>query len=239
METVQHQDKTHRSALRLLESPALRPESLLAGKHLSIRALEHAIELLKRERPDTGNADHPDTNAKQLQPFVDAIGSAGTPSEVVDALAVSVRNILPAAESGVYALEGGTGRLINISQQSTSFDAMVVYLVEAGVVDWVIAGQRAVILPVPGAIDGTRIRSMMIVPIIVRNRVQSIFLLASPKIHDEVTNEKMQLVCVAALLAAMAVDLAISHDRLESLTEERDALRNALGKTQEGLPRET
>lgn len=218
--------RLRRNRLQLLDNAAPQFESFMESREQYISALEETIDLLKRNHLQaTENNAAIRTSLDEMlamQQLSNSISTALEPEEIVGTLVHLTRQVLPVLEMNVFLFERESGSLLPFSKRSSQeFINVARKQVEAGIVDWVIAEQRTALFPdldVIGA--GTQQRILVIVPLFMRNEALGVFMIQSPKSHEEISNHDIQLLSVLAHQAAVGIENWRTFDRIVSLNKE-------------------
>ena len=118
------------------------------------------------------------------------------------------RQVIPVSESNIFLLDKGTNKFHPLSKKSSDrFNAEAEKHVQAGIVDWVLSEQRTVIFPDLESMgrNGDR-HILVIVPLVMRNETVGMFLIRSPKSHEDITNQEIQLLTVLANQAVIGIE---------------------------------
>ncbi len=226
MEAEQQKSRVQRNRLQLLDSAAPQFESLAESREQYVRALEDTIDLLKR---DHTLASHNNvairTSMNELmamQQLSNAICTARDPETIVGTLIHLTRQVIPVSESNVFLFDKATNKYTPLSKKTSDrFNAEAKKHVEAGVVDWVMAEQRTVIFPdIESMGGGGGKQIIVIVPLIMRNETVGMYLIRSPKPHEDVSNQEIQLLTVLANQAVIGLENWRTFEKLNVANKE-------------------
>lgn len=226
MEAEQQKSRVQRNRLQLLDNAAPQFESLAESREQYITALEDTIDLLKREQTLASQNSVAIRNSMNelmaMQQLSNIISTARDPEFIVATLIHLTRQIMPVSESNVYLFDKPTNKFIPLSKKTSDrFNAEANQHVEAGIIDWVIKEQRTVIFPdLESMGPGCEKHIIVIVPLIMRNETLGMYLLRSPKAHEDITNQEIQLLTVLANQAVIGVENWRTLDKLTAVNKE-------------------
>jgi signal transduction histidine kinase len=226
MELTPAKPRVRRNKLQLLDSAAPQFESFLESREQYIKALEETVDLLKRDNVQASENNIAIRNSiselMAMQQLSNSISTAVEPEAIVGTLIHLTRQVMPVAESNVFLFESDTNKIVPLSSKSSpAFNAAAVDHVEAGIVDWVIAEQRTVIFPELGSMDLSGAKHIVVVvPLIIRNEALGMYLIRSPKAHEEISNHDIQLLTVLANQAAIGIENWRTYGKLISVNKE-------------------
>jgi signal transduction histidine kinase len=229
MEATPPRTRIRRNRLQLLDNATPQFESFMESREQYIQALEETIDLLKRDHvqaTENNVAIRASLNELMaMQQLSNSISTAVDPEEIVGMLMHLTRQVLPVTESNIFLFDHGTNSLIPLSKKSSDkFVQDAQTQVEAGIVDWVIAEQRTVVFPDLDSMGKAGTKSIVvIVPLFMRNEALGVFMIQSPKSHEEVSNHDIQLLTVLANQAAVAVENWRTYERVVALNKELKA----------------
>lgn len=229
METAAQQSRHRLNRLQLLDTMAPQFESFMESREQYIKALEETIALLKRTNLQYSENNRAIRNTiselMAMQQLSNSISTAREPETIVSTLIHLTRQVLPVVESNVFLFSGEKGRLMPLSKKgSQEFLAEAQKHVEAGIVDWVISEQRTVVFPDLESMGAEGTKSIIIiVPLIMRNQAIGMYMIRSPKSHEDIANHDIQLLTVLANQAAVAVENWQNYERLAALHKELKA----------------
>ncbi len=226
MEMMQRKGHVRRNKLQLLDSTAPQFETFIESREQYIQALEETLDLLKREKLTAAENNIAIRNSinelMAMQQLSNSISTAQDPEEIVGTLIHLTRQVIPVAESNVFVFENGSNTLTPLSSKiTTGFRAEAEAHVESGVVDWVIKEQRTAIFPEMETVETNgKQHIVVIVPLMIRNEALGMYMIRSPKSHNDISNHDMQLLSVLANQAAVGIENWRSHDQLKRMNEE-------------------
>jgi signal transduction histidine kinase len=229
MELISPKTRTRRNRMQLLDSAAPQFESFMESREQYIQALEETIDVLKRDRVQAvENSVAIRSSISELmaiQQLSNTISTAVDPETIVGTLIHLTRQVIPVIESNIFLFTEEMNALLPLSKKSSpTFNAEAQKQAEAGIVDWVIAEQRTVIFPDLDSIgsNGTK-RIIVIVPLLMRNEAVGMYMIQSPKSHEEISNHDIQLLTLLANQAAVGVENWRTYERVDSLNKELKA----------------
>jgi len=218
-----------KTRVELLDEALPHFEQFIESRESYIKALEMAIEALRRETHKF-NRNNIEIRSSidelvAMQRLSNSIGTAVEPEEIVSTLIELTKQVIPVIEATIFLFESGTNNLLPLSPRGSPrpYDKTQ-QQVEAGIVDWVISEKKTVVipdLPYLGA-EGTS-RNFVIVPLILRNRAIGIYVVYTGKHQKEFSNQDIQLLSVLANQAAAGIENWRTHNQLVKANEELKA----------------
>jgi signal transduction histidine kinase len=216
-----------KNRLELLEESLPQFEQFIESRESYIKALEKTLDLLKREH------QHTSTNNLGMRSSVDElvatqqlsniISTAMEPEAIVSALIELTRQVIPVVESNIFLFETSVrNKLVPLSSKgSVRLLKEAEQQLEAGIVDWVIAEQKTVVIPdLEHMLSRTSTRNFVIVPLILRSEGIGIYIIHTEKPQQEFSNQDVQLLSVLANQAAVGVVNWRTHQQLVKVNEE-------------------
>ena len=204
--------KRRKTKLEILEEGLPHFEQFIESRESYIKALETTIEVLRR---DNMNAS---TNNLAIRSSIDelvamqrmsnSVSTSAEPDEIVHALMDLTRQVIPVLESDIFLFDGKAESLMSLaSRPSDRLQHEAEHQLEAGIVDWVIAEKKTVVIPdLEHMVSNTSSRNFVIVPLILRSTGIGIYIIHTEKAQQEFSNQDIQLLTVLANQAAVGVE---------------------------------
>jgi signal transduction histidine kinase len=218
--------KQKKTKLEILEEGLPHFEQFIESRESYIKALETTIEVLRR---DNMNAS---TNNLAIRSSIDelvamqrmsnSVSTSAEPDQIVSALMDLTRQVIPVLDSDIFLFEGKTEDLVSLaSRPSDRLRHEAEHQLEAGIVDWVIAEKKTVVIPdLEHMVSNTSSRNFVIVPLILRSEGIGIYIIHTEKAQQEFSNQDIQLLSVLANQAAVGVEHWRTLRRLVVANEE-------------------
>jgi len=219
----QHKRK---SRLQLLEQGIPQFEQFIESRESYIKALEKTIDVLKQENVQFNQ------NNLAIRSSIDElvamhrlsniISTAAEPELIVSTLIELTRQVIPVVESNIFLFREDGGFLQALSSKSsTRLQREAQQQMEAGIVDWVIAEKKTVVIPdLEHMLADGNARNFVIVPLILRNQGVGIYIIHTEKPQQDFSNQDVQLLTILANQAAAGVENWRSHMQLVRANEE-------------------
>jgi signal transduction histidine kinase len=211
---------------RNLEDGLPQFEQFLQSRESYIKALEQTIRILKQENVNI-NSNNIDIRSSidelvAMQRLSNTISTATDPELIVGALIELTRQVIPVIESNIFLFDGGMNKLLPLSSKgSTRLQEEAQQQLEAGIVDWVIAEKKTVVIPdLSHMMAGANAHNFVIVPLILRSQGIGIYIIHSEKAQQEFSNQDLQLLSVLANQAAVGVENWRTYNQLLKANEE-------------------
>lgn len=205
-------------------------EQFIESRESYIKALEKTLDLLKRENQQyTKNNLAIRSSIDELvatQQLADIISTATEPEAIVSALIELTRQVIPVIESNIFLFEqSAQNRLAPLSTKgSRRLLIEAEQQLEAGIVDWVIAEKKTVVIPdLEHMLSRSSARNFVIVPLILRSEGIGIYMIHTEKPQQEFSNQDVQLLSVLANQAAVGVENWRNHLQLVKVNDELKA----------------
>ncbi len=220
----------HRQKTRL-EPPGKLPrlERLSGGKEGSLRALEKTFSELNVER-DASAGTGPDLHGPAdrlvaMQRLSDIISSSVEPELIVSTLIELSRQVIPVVASNVFFFREGGGRLQPLSSKgSDRLQREVERQMEAGIIDWVIAEKKTVVIPdLERTLASGSSRNFVLVPLLLCNKGVGVYLIHTEQPRQEISRRDIQLLTILANQAAAGVENWRTRKELVRANEELKA----------------
>ena len=218
-----------KSRLQLLEEGLPQFEQFIESRETYIKALEKTIDILRQE-----NVQYNQNNLAirssidelvATQQLSNIISTASEPELIVSALIELTRQVIPVLDSNIFLFQATTNRLLPLSSKSSArLQAEAEHQLEAGIVDWVIAEKKTVIIPdLEHMLAKSSSRNFVIVPLILRSQGIGVFIIHTEKPQQEFSNQDIQLLSVLANQAAVGVENWRTYQQLLKANEELKA----------------
>ncbi len=204
--------KQKKTKLEILEEGLPHFEQFIESRESYIKALETTIEVLRR---DNMNAS---TNNLAIRSSIDelvamqrmsnSVSTSAEPDQIVHALMDLTRQVIPVLESDIFLFDDKAENLMSLgSRPSGRLQHEAEHQLEAGIVDWVIAEKKTVVIPdLEHMVSNTSSRNFVIVPLILRSTGVGIYVIHTEKAQQEFSNQDIQLLTVLANQAAVGVE---------------------------------
>jgi len=216
-----------KSRAQLLEDSLPQFEHFIESRESYIKALEKTLDLLKKENQQyTKNNLAIRSSIDELvatQQLSNIISTATDPDAIVGALIELTRQVIPVIESNIFLFDDpAKNRLVPLSSKgSRRLLLEAEQQVEAGIVDWVIAEKKSVVIPdLEHMLSRTSGRNFVIVPLILQSEGIGIYMIHTEKAQEEFSNQDVQLLSVLANQAAVGVENWRNHQQLVRVNEE-------------------
>ncbi len=218
-----------KTRLELLDEALPQFEQFIGSRESYIKALETAIEALRNENQKFNR------NSLEIRSSIDelvamqrlsnSIGAAVEPEQIVSTLIELTQQVISVIDSNIFLFQEGTNDLLPLAARSSeTLFSVAREQVEAGIVDWVIAEKKTVVIPDIDSlgVKGTT-RNFVIVPLILRNRAIGIYVIHTHKPQTEFSNQDIQLLSVLATQAASGVENWRTYDELMKANDQLKA----------------
>lgn len=161
---------------------------------------------------------------KDVQKLSETIGASLDLHHILDALMKLSRRVIQYENGGVFLISEGSDdmEVALVVHRSDGFEAQVRRQWDEGILQWVMAEHRAMVLPdvAQGAQEAER--NFVIVPLFVRGKNVGVFELVCDKSAETFTNREIELISILANQAAIALENA---RLIQSLDETNRRLR--------------
>ena len=224
--TTMDSEPKKKNRLELLEEGLPQFEQFIESRETYIRALEKTIDILRQENVQFNqNSLAIRSSIDELvatQRLSNIISTATEPELIVSALIELTRQVIPVLDSNIFLFQSTSSRLIPLSSKgSPRLQSEAEHQLEAGIVDWVIAEKKTVIIPdLEHMLSKTSARNFVIVPLILRSQGIGIFIIHTEKSQQEFSNQDIQLLSVLANQAAVGVENWRTYQQLLKANDE-------------------
>ena len=215
-----------KNRLELLEEGLPQFEQFIESRETYIRALEKTIDILRQENVQFNQNNLAIRSSIDelvaTQRLSNIISTATEPELIVSALIELTRQVIPVLDSNIFLFQSTSSRLIPLSSKgSPRLQSEAEHQLEAGIVDWVIAEKKTVIIPdLEHMLSKTSSRNFVIVPLILRSQGIGIFIIHTEKSQQEFSNQDIQLLSVLANQAAVGVENWRTYQQLLKANDE-------------------
>lgn len=215
-----------KTRLDLLEEGLPQFEQFIESRETYIRALEKTIDILRQENVQFNQNNLAIRSSIDelvaTQRLSNIISTATEPELIVSALIELTRQVIPVLDSNIFLFQSTSSRLIPLSSKgSPRLQSEAEHQLEAGIVDWVIAEKKTVIIPdLEHMLSKTSARNFVIVPLILRSQGIGIFIIHTEKSQQEFSNQDIQLLSVLANQAAVGVENWRTYQQLLKANDE-------------------
>ncbi|HTY59145.1 MAG TPA: ATP-binding protein [Bacteroidota bacterium] len=204
--------KLKKTKLEILEEGLPHFEQFIESRESYIKALETTIDVLRR---DNMNAS---TNNLAIRSSIDelvamqrmsnTVSTSAEPDQIVSALMDLTRQVIPVIDSDIFLFDTKTEALVSLAgRPSDRLRHEAEHQLEAGIVDWVIAEKKTVVIPdLEHMVSNASARNFVIVPLILRSEGIGIYIIHTEKAQQEFSNQDIQLLSVLANQAAVGVE---------------------------------
>jgi len=219
-------ETNNRNRLALLEEGLPQFEQFIESRETYIRALEKTIDILRQENVQFNQNNLAIRSSIDelvaTQRLSNIISTATEPELIVSALIELTRQVIPVLDSNIFLFQSTSSRLIPLSSKgSPRLQTEAEHQLEAGIVDWVVAEKKTVIIPdLEHMVSKTSARNFVIVPLILRSQGIGIFIIHTEKSQQEFSNQDIQLLSVLANQAAVGVENWRTYQQLLKANEE-------------------
>jgi signal transduction histidine kinase len=204
-------------------------EQFIESREGYIRALEQTIGVLRQENTNvTSNNIAIRSSIDELvamQRLSNTISTSSDPEHIVAALVELTRQVIPVIDCNIFLFEEDRNRLKQFSARSSGrLEAEAQQQLEAGIVDWVIAEKKTVIIPdLDHMVAGANGRNFVIVPLILRNKGIGVYIVHTEKPQQDFSNQDVQLLTILANQASVGVENWRTFKQLVKANEELKA----------------
>jgi signal transduction histidine kinase len=187
-----------------------------------VRMLEERVALLEQElERSSRNTDEMKASIDEMiamQQISEVVSTTVEPEKIAETLRNLSMQVAPSAECNIFLLNKERNKLTPFIQSSQmQFDDLVNQQLEEGILDWVIAEKKPVIIPDLSAYGSLH---FVIVPLLVRNEGMGVFILHTSKSQEEFTNHDLQLLSILANSAAVGVENWRTYTELNHAQED-------------------
>jgi signal transduction histidine kinase len=187
-----------------------------------VRMLEERVGLLEQElERSSRNTDEMKASIDEMiamQQISEVVSTTVEPEKIAETLRSLSMQVAPSTECNIFLYNKERNKLTPFIQSSQmQFDDIVNQQLEEGILDWVIAEKKPVIIPDLAAYGAMH---FVIVPLLVRNEGQGVFILHTSKSQEEFTNHDLQLLSILANSAAVGVENWRTFDELNHAQED-------------------
>jgi signal transduction histidine kinase len=223
------QTSKRKTRSQLLEDSLPQFEQFIESRESYIRALEKTIEVLTREKAQSSR------DAMEIRSSIDElmaahrmaniIGTATEPEQIVSTLLELTRQVIPVVDSNIFLFDKSSSRLQPLSTRAADrLQKEAMQQLEAGIVDWVLAEGKTVVIPDPEYTHGGGIsRNFVIVPLLLRGQGIGIYIIHTEKPQHDFSNQDVQLLTILANQAAVGVENWRTNEQLIRANDELKA----------------
>ncbi|HUI65724.1 MAG TPA: ATP-binding protein [Bacteroidota bacterium] len=215
-----------KTKLEMLEEGLPQFEQFIESRESYIKALETTIDALRRENLSASKNNIAIRSSIDelvaMQRMSNTISIASEPDNIVHALMELTRQVIPVLDSGIFLFDSKAGKLLSLANNPSSrLQVEAEHQLEAGIVDWVIAEKKTVVIPdLDHMVSNASTRNFVIVPLILRSEGIGIYIIHTEKAQQEFSNQDIQLLSVLANQAAVGVEHWRTYRQLTSANEE-------------------
>jgi len=176
-----------KSRHELLEESLPQFEQFIESRETYIKALEKTIDVLRQENVQyTQNNLAIRSSIDELvatQRLSNIISTATEPELIVSALIELARQVVPVLDCNIFLFQSTSSLLLPLSSKgSPRLGEEAQRQLEAGIVDWVIAEKKTVIIPdLDHMVSKSSARNFVIVPLILRSQGIGVFVIHTEK----------------------------------------------------------
>ena len=224
-DTAQEKPKK-KNRLQLLEDGLPQFEQFIESRESYIKALEKTIEVLKQENVQYNRNNLAIRSSIDelvaMQRLSDIISTGMEQELIVSALIELTRQVIPVIESNIFLFEQGSNKVLPLSTKgSARLQVEAQEQLEAGIVDWVIAEKKTVVIPdLEHMLASANTRNFVIVPLMLRNQGIGVYMIHTEKPQQEFSNQDVQLLTILANQAAVGVENWRAHKQLAKANDE-------------------
>ncbi len=203
-----------------MTSGAPTPKPAMPDLEESLPPLDRIVRARNSETPAVRSSTD---ELLAMQRLANTISTTTDADVIVSELIALTRQVVPVIDCNVFVFEGG--RLAPLAGRTSSrLQQEAERQVEAGIVDWVIAEKKTVIIPdLEHMVSGASGRNFVIVPLIVRNRGIGVYVIHAERTEPGFSTQQVQLLTVLANQAAVGVENWRTHQELIRANEELKA----------------
>ncbi|MGE5314672.1 MAG: ATP-binding protein [Acidobacteriota bacterium] len=187
-----------------------------------VKMLEERVALLEQElERSSRNTDEMKASIDEmiaLQQISEVVSTTVEPEKIAETLRTLSMQVAPSKECNIFLLNKERNKLAPFIQSGhAQFDELVNQQMEEGILDWVIAEKKPVIIP---DLSQYGLMHFVIVPLLVRNEGMGVFVLHTSKSQEEFTNHDLQLLSILANSAAVGVENWRTYNELSRAQED-------------------
>jgi signal transduction histidine kinase len=204
-------------------------ERFLESREGYIKALETTIEALRQDNVQVSkNTLEMRSSLDELvamQRLSNIISTSMDKELILSTLIQLTKDVIPVIESNIFLLDRGQNRFLPLScGTSERLQEEVEGHLEAGIIDWVLAEKKTVVIPdLKHLGENGSTRHFVIVPLVIRNEAIGMYVIHTPKAQPEFSNQDIQLLTVLANQAAAGVENWRTYEQLALVNEELKA----------------
>ena len=219
----------HKNAAQIVEEGLPHFEQFIENRESYIKALEQTISVLRQENSKVSTNNLAIRSAIDelvaMQRLSNTISTANDPELIVGALIELTLQVIPVIECNIFVFDESSTQLVPLSSKgSQRLQHESQQQMEAGIVDWVIAEKKTVIIPdLEHMVSGVNGRNFVIVPLILRNHGIGVYVIHTEKPQQEFSNQDVQLLSVLANQAAVGVENWRTFQQLVRVNDELKA----------------
>ncbi len=201
-------------------------ETFVETRENYIKALEKTIEILRTENNQYNQNNLAIRNSLDelvaMQRLSNIISIAVSPDQIISTLIDLAKQVIPVDDANIFLLNDAGNTFHPLMTKSSSrLQREAQQQLEAGIIDWVVAEKRTIIIPDLEYMVGNAIsKNFVIVPLIIQNRFKGMFMIHTGKAQNEFSNQDIQLLSVLANQAAAGVENWRNYEKLEKANEE-------------------
>ena len=228
-ESMKVQGKSKKKRADVLAEAQPQFERFIESRESYIRALETTIEALRRDNQQY------DRTTKEMRSSIDelvamqqlsnTISTAVDKELILSTLMSLTTEVLPVLESNIFLLDRLHNNFRPLSMACTErLREEVDGHLEAGIMDWVLAEKKTVIIPdLKHLGENGSARNFVIVPLVLRNEAIGMYVIHTGKPREDFSGQDIQLLTVLANQAAAAVENWRTYEQLALVNEELKA----------------
>jgi C4-dicarboxylate-specific signal transduction histidine kinase len=197
------------------------PSAQIENLRQRVAHLEEEVDSGRQRNADLSKSI---VKLKDVQKLSETIGASLDLHHILDALMKLSRRVIQYENGGVFLISEGSDdmEVALVVHRSDGFEAQVRRQWDEGILRWVMAEQRAMVLPDAAQGVEEAERNFVIVPLFVRGKNVGVFELVCDKSAETFTNRDIELISILANQAAIALENA---RLIQSLDETNRRLR--------------
>ncbi len=201
-------------------------ETFVETRENYIKALEKTVEILRVENNQYNRNNLAIRNSLDelvaMQRLSNIISIAVSPDQIISTLIDLTKQVIPVEDADIFLLDDKRNTFHPLmTKSSPRLHREAQQQLEAGIIDWVVAEKRTIIIPdLEYMVGNETTQNFVIVPLIIHNRFKGMFMIHTEKAQNEFSNQDIQLLSVLANQAAAGVENWRNYEKLEKANEE-------------------
>lgn len=228
-ESMKSQKRLAKKRVDLVNNAQPQFERFIESREGYIKALETTIDALRKDNLQCS------TNSLEMRSSIDelvamqqlsnTISTALDKELILSMLIKLTREVIPVSDSNIFLLDRPAKRFLPLScTSSRRLEDEVDDHLEAGIMDWVLAEKKTVIIPdLKHLGENGAGKNFVIVPLVIRNEAIGMYVIHTEKPQQDFSNQDIQLLTVLANQAAAGVENWRTFEELASVNEQLKA----------------